>query len=125
MKKISKEQVLLLHQLIAEATGGEIGLRDEHLLESAIANAFSGLADREFYPTKIEKAARLGYDLISNHAFLDGNKRIGMHIMLTFMEANSLPVSATDDEIVSVGLSVASGKMDYSGLLDWLRVHVN
>ena len=72
------EKVLLLHKLIAEETGGSIGVRDEALLESALENVFSGFGGQEFYPTKEEKGARLGYALISNHAFVDGNKRIGM-----------------------------------------------
>lgn len=77
MIKFSKEKVLLLHRIIAESTGGSIGVRDEALLESALESAFSGFGSTEFYPSKEEKGARLGYSLISNHAFLDGNKRIG------------------------------------------------
>jgi len=73
MIKFSKEKVLLLHKILAEATGGSMGVRDEALLDSALENAFSGFGDREFYPTKEEKGARLGYTLISNHAFVDGN----------------------------------------------------
>ena len=68
MIKFSKEKVKLLHQLLAEATGGSIGIRDEGLLDSALESAFSGFGEQEFYPTKEEKGARLGYALISNHA---------------------------------------------------------
>ena len=82
MIKFSKDKVLLLHKLIAQETGGSIGIRDEGLLESALEVAFSGFGDKEFYPSKEEKGARLGYHLISNHAFVDGNKRIGMYVML-------------------------------------------
>ena len=88
MIKFSKEKILLLHKLMAEATGGSVGLRDEALLESALENAFAGFGDQEFYPTKEEKGARLGYALISNHAFVDGNKRIGVYVMLSFLEMN-------------------------------------
>ena len=72
MIKFSKDKVLLLHRLIAEETGGSIGVRDEALLDSALENAFAGFDGQEFYPTKEEKGARLGYTLISNHAFVDG-----------------------------------------------------
>ena len=123
MIRFSREKVLLLHQFIAEETGGEVGLRDQALLDAALASAYAGLADREFYPTKEEKAARLGFDLISNHAFLDGNKRIGMYVMLTFLEANGVQLEATDDEVVSTGLAVAAGEMDYPALFDWVRRH--
>ena len=78
MIKFSKNKVLLLHKLIAQETGGSIGLRDEALLDSALENAFAGFGGQEFYPTKEEKGARLGYTLISNHTFVDGNKRIGL-----------------------------------------------
>ena len=124
MTKFSREKVLLLHQLITEETGGEVGLRDQALLDAALAAAFAGVADREFYPSKEEKAARLGFDLISNHAFLDGNKRIGMYVMLTFLEANGIGVEADNEEVASVGLAVASGAMKYEALLDWVRKHI-
>ena len=123
MIKFSKDKVLLLHKLIAEETGGSVGIRDEALLESALENAFSGFGGQEFYPSKEEKGARLGYTLISNHAFVDGNKRIGIYVMLTFLEINGIRLDCTNDEIVEVGLAVASGAMDYDALLKWVRSH--
>ena len=123
MIKFSKDKVLLLHKLIAEETGGSVGIRDEALLESALENAFSCFEGQEFYPSKEEKGARLGYTLISNHAFVDGNKRIGMYVMLTFLEVNGIRLDCTNDEIVEVGLAVASGAMDYDALLKWVRSH--
>ena len=124
MTKFSREKVLLLHQLIAQETGGEVGLRDQSLLDAALAAAFAGVADREFYPSKEEKAAKLGFDLISNHAFLDGNKRIGMYVMLTVLEANGIGIEADNEEVASVGLAVASGTMKYEALLDWVHKHI-
>lgn len=123
MIKFSKDKVLLLHKLIAEETGGSIGVRDEGLLESALESAFSGFGGQEFYPTKEEKGARLGYTLISNHAFVDGNKRIGVYIMLTFLEVNGIRLECSDEELVHVGLSVADGSMGYEELLAWVRDH--
>lgn len=123
MIKFSKDKVLLLHKLIAEETGGSVGLRDEALLESALETVFASFDGQEFYPTKEEKGARLGYSLISNHAFVDGNKRIGMYVMLTFLEVNGIRLECTDDEIVQVGLSVADGSMDYEELRDWVIAH--
>jgi len=92
MIKIGKEKVLLLHQLMAEATGGDVGVRDEALLESAIENVYATFDGVELYPSKEEKAARLGFSLISNHAFVDGNKRIGIYIMLSFLELNGIRI---------------------------------
>lgn len=123
MKKLSKEKVLLLHKLMAEETGGSVGIRDEGLLESALESVFSGFDGKEFYPSKEEKGARLGYSLISNHAFVDGNKRIGVFIMLTFLEVNGIRIECTDEELVTVGLSVADGIMGYEALLNWIHEH--
>ena len=123
MIRFSKDKVELLHQMIAEETGGAVGIRDEGLLESAIEGIFQTFDGRELYPTKEEKGARLGYMLISNHAFLDGNKRIGMHVMLTFLEVNGIRIDCTDDDIIEAGLGVASGKMDYEDLLQWVLEH--
>ena len=123
MIKFSKEKVLFLHQLMAEATGGSVGVRDEGLLDSALESAFAGYGDKEFYPTKEEKGARLGFALISNHAFVDGNKRIGMYIMMAFLEMNGIRIECTDEELVEAGLSVADGSMGYEELLSWVRDH--
>ena len=123
MTKFSKDKVLLLHQYIAAETGGSVGLRDEGLLESALEGAFATFEGRELYPTKEEKSARIGASLVSNHAFLDGNKRIGMYVMLTFLEVNGIRVECTDEDIVRAGLSLADGSMDYGKLLAWIREH--
>ena len=123
MIKFSKDKVLLLHKLMAEATGGSVGVRDEGLLDSALEGAFAGFGDKEFYPSKEEKGARLGFTLISNHAFVDGNKRIGVYVMLSFLEMNGIKIRCTDEELVRVGLSVADGSMGYPELLEWVREH--
>lgn len=123
MIKFSKEKVLLLHQLMAEATGGSVGIRDNGLLESALENCFATFNGVELYPTKEEKGARLGYSLISNHAFVDGNTRIGVYIMLSFLELNGIKIDATNDEVVAIGISIANGKMKYEELLDWVNKH--
>ena len=123
MIKFSKEKVLLLHKILAEATGGGAGVRDEAMLDSALESAYAGFGDKEFYPTKEEKGARLGYALISNHAFVDGNKGIGIYVMLSFLEMNGVPVQCSDEELVRIGLSVADGSMEYDELLQWVLDH--
>lgn len=123
MIKFSKEKVLLLHQRIAEETGGSVGIRDEGLLESALETAFSSFGGQELSPTKEEKGARLGYNLISNHAFVDGNKRIGVFVMLTFLEVNGIRLDCTNEDVVKIGLGVVDGSMDYEALLAWVREH--
>ena len=123
MIRFSREKVKLLHQLMAEATGGSVGVRDEGLLDSAIEGAFATFDGVELYPSKEEKAAKLGYSLISNHAFVDGNKRIGVYVMLSFVELNGIHIEAADEDVVSLGLGVADGSMEQKDILDWIHKH--
>ena len=123
MTTFSKEKVLLLHQLMAEATGGDVGVRDEALLESAIENIFATLDGVELYPSKEEKAAQLGFSLISNHAFVDGNKRIGMYLMISFLELNGVKNDATNEEVAKHGQDVAGGLADSKDILKWIKAH--
>ena len=123
MIKFSKEKVKLLHQLMAEATGGSIGLRDEGLLDSALESAFATFDGVELYPSKEEKAAKLAFSLVSNHAFVDGNKRIGVYVMLSFLEINGIRIDASDDDVVHLGLGIADGTMKYEEILSWITEH--
>ena len=121
MKKLDKDMVLLIHQLIGEQTGGSIGIRDMNLLDSALESVFATFGGKDLYPTKEEKGARLGYNLISNHAFIDGNKRIGVHIMVLFPALNGIELFYTEKELLNVGVSVGAGQMSYEQLLAWVR----
>jgi len=123
MIKFSSEKVKLLHQLMAEATGGSVGVRDEGLLDSAIEGAFATYDGDELYPTKEEKAAKLCYSLVSNHAFVDGNKRIGVYVMLSFLELNGIKVEASDEDVVALGLGVADGSIKQDDVLSWINDH--
>jgi len=120
MIKFSQDKVLLLHKLITAETGGDPNVRDLALLDSALESAFATFDGKEIYPTKQEKGARLGYALIANHAFVDGNKRIGMYVLLTFLETNGIKIRPTNEEVARVGLAVAAGEMKYRELLDWI-----
>ena len=123
MIKFSREKVKLLHQLMAEATGGSVGLRDEGLLDSALGSAFATFDGVELYPGKEEKAAKLAFSLVSNHAFVDGNKRIGVYVMLSFLAINGIRVEATDDDVIRLGLGIADGSMKYDEILSWIMTH--
>ena len=120
MIKISREKTLLLHKLLTDETGGDPGLRDASLLDSAVESVYQTFGGQELYPTREEKGARLGYSLISNHAFVDGNKRIGMFVMMTFLEINGVRIAPAVEDVVRVGLAVASGEMKYDELLRWI-----
>lgn len=117
MIRFTTERVLLLHQLMIAQTGGSDGLRDMGLLESAVESIYASFGGQELYPSKQEKGARLGYALIANHAF------IGMYAMLTFLEVNGIRLSCRNDEVVKVGLGIASGAMKYEDVLTWVNEH--
>ena len=123
MKKLSKEQILLLHTQLIEQTGGSDGVRDYSLLESAIETPFQSFGGEELYPTIQSKAARLGYGLIKNHCMLDGNKRIGTHAMLVFLALNGIELRYTQKELYETILSVADGSLEYESLLKWVLEH--
>ena len=123
MIKFDNDKVLLLHQMLIDETGGEPNVRDIKLLDSSIQQVYQTFDGIELYKTKEEKAARLGYSLISNHAFVDGNKRIGMLVMLTFLELAGIETDFTNDEVVKIGLKVASSEMTYEELLNEVLNH--
>ena len=99
MITLSKKQIIMLHSQLISETGGTDGIRDEGLLDSAISAPFQSFAGTEIYPSIQQKAARLGYGLVKNHAFIDGNKRIGAHAMLIFLVLNKIDLDYMQDEL--------------------------
>ena len=125
MKKLSKEQILMLHTQLIQQTGGSDGVRDYNLLDSALETPFQAFGGDELYPTIQAKAARLGYGLIKNHCMIDGNKRIGTHAMLVFLALNGYELVYTQAELIDIILSLADGKVEYEDLLQWVLNHQN
>ena len=123
MKRLNIDEVIKIHGLICERTGGDPGIRDRGLLESALESPFGSFGGKDFYPSLEEKAARLGYALISNHAFVDGNKRIGIFALMLLLKINGSPLTLTDGDIVSAALGTADGSMEYEELLAWVIAH--
>ncbi|MCD7904366.1 MAG: type II toxin-antitoxin system death-on-curing family toxin [Clostridiales bacterium] len=123
MIRFSKQQILLLHEQLISETGGEYGLRDENLLDSAVCTPFQTFDGIDLYPTICEKGARLGYGLIKNHPFVDGNKRIGTHAMLLFFEINGISLCYTQDELSDFILKIASDEKQYKDLINWILKH--
>lgn len=120
---LTVDEIISLHTKLISKTGGSDGLRDRGLLESAVYGAMGGFGDEEAYPTVEEKAARLMYALVNNHAFVDGNKRIGVLVMLTTLRLNSVELKFTQTELIELGLQTASGKADYEQVLEFIKSH--
>lgn len=123
MIRPTTKQVISIHSSLIEATGGTDGVRDIGLLESALEAPFQTFDGKDLYPALIQKAARLGHSLISNHPFVDGNKRIGIHTMLVFLAANGVEIECTQKELIFVGLALADGSMECDKLFEWLTSH--
>lgn len=123
MKRLSKEQVIKIHNMLISQTGGSDGIRDEGLLESALNAPFETFDGEYIYRTIKAKAAKLGYFLVKNHPFIDGNKRIGILVMITFLEINGVEVTCTDEELITLGLDLADGTIDDEDLLNWIIDH--
>ncbi len=124
MLYLSVAQVLHLHQLQTGAYGGAAGLRDRSGLESAVARPAATFGGEDLYPDAPAKAAALMHSLVLNHPFIDGNKRVGAHAAIVFLEANGWEPLASPDEVVEVTLGVASGEIEIGALTIWFRQRI-
>ncbi|MDR2733720.1 MAG: type II toxin-antitoxin system death-on-curing family toxin [Spirochaetota bacterium] len=120
---LSLEQVKNLHKKLLIGTGGLNGIRDEALLDSALVDAFQTFDGAELYPSTAAKIARITYGLVCNHPFIDGNKRIGMYVMLVLLELNHIDAAFTNEDIIRIGLEIAQGKMGDKRLLSEILEH--
>lgn len=120
---LTVEEIISLHSRLTEKTGGSDGLRDKGLLESAVYSAVSSFGDNEAYPTTEEKAARLMYSLVNNHAFVDGNKRIGVLVMLLTLDLNNIKIVYNQQELIALGIGVADGSVSYNDILKFINNH--
>lgn len=123
MKKLTQTQIIRMHNLLIQQTGGSNGIRDEGLLDSALNAPFQSFGGEDIYKTIQYKAARLGFSLITNHPFVDGNKRIGILAMIVFLEINGIEILSTDEELIELGLGLASGSVNDRDLLKWIIEH--
>lgn len=125
MMLLTVDEIIALQEKVIAKTGGSYGLRDRGLLESAAYSANSAFGDVEVYPSLEEKAARLAFAITGNHAFVDGNKRIGMLVMLLTLRLNGRAVIHTQAELIALGLGVADGSLGYAEILAWIAAHLD
>ena len=124
MRYLTVGEVLEIYSRVMEQSGGGVGIHDLGALESAVAQPRMTFNGEELYPTLVEKASALGFSLIQNHPFVDGNKRSGHAAMESFLMFNGYEISASVDEQTKVILGVASGKIDRNAFTNWLREHI-
>ena len=123
MRYPSKEAIDALHDELVGAFGGEPGLFNADALDAAWAAPLQGFDGEDLYPGVEERAARLGFGLIANHAFFDGNKRIGVHMMLHVLAMNGIALAPDEDGLYDLAMGVASGEFAYRDMLSWVRSH--
>ena len=124
MRYLTVGEVLELYSRVMQQSGGSVGILDLGALESAVAQPRMTFDGEELYPTIVDKASALGFSLIQNHPFVDGNKRVGHAALESFLMYNNYEISASVDEQVEIVLGVASGKVDRQTFTDWLREHI-
>ena len=121
---VKTEDVIRLHSQIIQTTGGIDGIRDQGILESAICAPLQTFGGQELFPTDIEKIARIGYGLASNHAFLDGNKRIGALMTQLLLKWNGYSLKLEVGELADMFISVADKSATEADLLGWIQQHL-
>jgi death on curing protein len=124
VRYLSLGEVLELHRLVLAQTGGGAGLKDLGALEAAVAQPRQTFQGQDLYPTLVEKAAALGFSLIQNHPFVDGNKPVGHAAVETFLLLNQHELHASVTEAEAVILGVASGRCSRAELLTWVAAHL-
>ena len=121
MRYLNLVEVLALHRQIIEKSKGAMGIRDLGSLESALAQPRMTFAGEDLYPTIVDKASALGFSIVMNHPFIDGNKRTGHATMETFLILNGLEINAYVDEQERVILALASGELERDAFTKWLQ----
>ncbi len=117
---LAVEQILELHDRLRRF-GGSSGLRDRGALEAAVARPQMTFGGEDLYPDAEAKAAALMHSLVTNHPFVDGNKRVGAAAAELFLNLNGMALVAEDEELVDVTLAVARGEVSAEALAIWLR----
>jgi death-on-curing protein len=122
---LSVEQILLLHETGIEMFGGSAGLRDRGALESAVARPTMTFGGEDLYPDEASKAAALLHSLVMNHAFVDGNKRVGIAAAELFLRLNGYRLAGDDSELEELTMTVARGEIDAEALAIWFRQRIS
>jgi death-on-curing protein len=124
MRYLTLGEVLEIYGSVLEQSGGTYGVRDLGALQSALAQPRMTFGDQDLYPTVVEKAATLGFSIVQNHPFVDGNKRAGHAAMEVFLLLNGYEIDAGVDEQERIVLGVAKGDLDREALTTWLGAHI-
>ena len=123
MRGLSVLEIIVLHQKVVDKTGGSHGIRDIGLIESAVSRAYATFSGNDLYETVEAKIAATTYSLVSNHGFVDGNKRIGIATMLLLLQLNGYKLQYSQQELIDLGLGLAAGNLDENDIQKWIKAH--
>jgi len=124
MKTLTIDQLIMFHKKITNASGGSHGIKDLGLIESALNRCNATFDGDDLYPTVIEKISVTTVSLVKNHGFVDGNKRVGVSVMLILLSLNGIDIKYTQDELIELGLGLASGKLNEENILGWIKERI-
>ena len=120
----TKDQIIMLNEAIYKRYGGDVGVLNDGMLDSALQTPFQTFGGEELYPETKDKIIRLAYGLIKNHSFRDGNKRIGALVLLTLLEINGYHVNASNEEFADIIMGIAASEKDDEDLKKWVEEHI-
>ena len=123
MRGLSVSDIIVLHQKVIDKTGGSHGIRDLGLIESAVNRAYATFGGNDLYETVEAKIAATAYSLVSNHGFVDGNKRIGIAAMLLLLQLNGYKLQYSQQELIDLGLGLAAGNLNENDIQQWIKAH--
>ena len=124
MITLTKDQIIMLHEAIYKRYGGDVGILNDGMLNSALQAPFQTFGGEELYPETKDKIIRLAYGLIKNHSFRDGNKRIGALVLLVLLEINGYHVNASNEEFADIIMGIAASEKDDEDLKKWVEKHI-
>lgn len=124
MITLTKDQIIMLHEAIYKRYGGDVGVLNDGMLNSALQAPFQTFGGEELYPETKDKIIRLAYGLIKNHSFRDGNKRIGALVLLVLLEINGYHVNASNEEFADIIMGIAASEKDDEDLKKWVEEHI-
>ena len=123
MRRLSVANIIIAHQKLIDQTGGSHGIRDRNLVDSAINRAFATFDGKDLCEMTEDKIAAITFGLINNHGFVDGNKRVGIAVMLLLLKLNGYTLQYSQEELIVIGISIADGSMDEVAIKEWINQH--
>lgn len=118
---IGIQQTLQIHKILIEQYGGSFGLRDKEGLDAALARPFQTFDNKELYPSGVDKAAAIIQSIVTNHPFIDGNKRTGYVLMRLLLMENQIDIMAEEDEKYAFVIQISEGKLNIDQIKDWIN----